>query len=109
VEEDAADDLAAVERDQVETLAVEGKQDRLTLEPQRLAQYLPAQIELLRILGRVDPDEGQLLTAQMSSSSPSTSRARSMMNLKRAETSLPSRSLITRSVSSSSTMLTRSD
>src|SRR5262249_42101098 len=102
-------DRVPVEGDQVKSLPVEGEEHRLARQPERFPEHPPAQVQLLLVLGCVDADEAQLLPAQMSSSSPSTSRARSMMNLKQTETSFPSRSLITRSVSSSLTMLTQSD
>ena len=98
-----------VERDQVQALGLEREGHRVAPVPERLPEHPPPQISLLRVLRRVEADEGQPLAAQMSSSSPSTSRARSMMNLKRAETSLPIRSLIIRSVSSSFSMPTRSE
>src|SRR5262249_52468107 len=110
VEEDAAHHPAAIEGDQVQALRLEGEGHRLPGHAQRLPQHPVPQLQLTRVLRRIEPDEGELLRpAQMSSSSPSTSAARSMMNLKRAETSLPRRSLITRSVSSSLAMVTRSE
>src|SRR4029453_4574303 len=95
--------------DQMQALRLERERHRLALQAERLPEDAPAKVDLPGVVPRAPAHEPQRLLAQMSSSSPSTSRARSMMNLKRAETSLPSRSLITRSVSSSLTMLTRRD